>query len=291
MKKIYFLAASLLFASVANAQFEDDIESYNNGPLFTPRWTTWTADNDGNQNAIVSTDQAFDGTKSIFIGPSAGGQDAILDFGGLRTSGVWSVAWRMYIPSGQTAYFNLQGNVSPSADANQEFYSGNVTMTAGTLTDDGGGNTISYPENQWFDFSAEIDVDAGNYELKINGATSGVIDQGASATGLGGVDFFADLPTNTYFVDAVRFASGILSTDEFSADVFNVYPNPVVNTLNIKSENPVQTVAIYDILGKQVLIAQPDAISPSVDMSRLPSGVYLVSITINGASKTIKVLK
>ncbi len=292
MKKIYLLAVFALGLGLsANAQFTDDIEAYSLGPVFTPRWTTWDGVNDGNQNAIATDDQAFDGTQSMVINTSGGGQDAVLNVGSLKTSGTWSIAWQMYVPSGATAYFNLQGNVLPNANANLEFYTGNVTMVGGVLTDDGGTDTIPYPEDEWFDFSAVINVDDSTYELKINGATGGVTAKGASATGFGGADFFADNATNTYYVDAVRFAEGLLGADDFSGDVFSVFPNPVVNTLNIKSASVIDNVTIYDVLGKQVLSVSPDAISPSVDMSALSSGAYLVNVTIGNATKTIKVLK
>jgi hypothetical protein len=292
MKKIYLLAVFALGLGLsANAQFEDDLEVYSTGPLFTPRWTTWSGENTGNENVIISEDQAFDGTKSVFIDNVGGGQDAILDIGGLKTAGVWSLAWKMYIPAGSTGYFNIQGNVTPNANDNQEFYTGNITLVAGTMSDDGGSTDLVYPEDQWFDFSIELDVDASTYELKLNSSTGGVQTKGASATGFGGADFYADNSTNNYYVDAVRFAEGVLGADDFSGDVFSVFPNPVVNTLNIKSAIAVDNVTIYDVLGKQVLSVNPDAISPSVDMSALSSGAYLVNVTIGNASKTIKVLK
>jgi hypothetical protein len=136
-----------------------------------------------------------------------------------------------------------------------------------------------------------MDVDNSTYELKVNSSTGGITAKGATATGFGGADLFADNATNNYYIDAVRFAEGVLGADDFSGDVFSVFPNPVVNTLNIKSAIAVDNVTIYDVLGKQVLSVNPDAISPSVDMSALSSGAYLVNVTIGNASKTIKVLK
>ena len=94
-----------------------------------------------------------------------------------------------------------------------------------------------------------------------------------------------------FWLDEVQIAQGLLGADDFSGDVFSVFPNPVVNTLNIKSAIAVDNVTIYDVLGKQVLSVNPDAISPSVDMSALSSGAYLVNVTIGNASKTIKILK
>ncbi|MCW8979917.1 T9SS type A sorting domain-containing protein [Altibacter sp.] len=293
MKKIYFFAivAFVFSMAPANAQFVDDIETYNLGALFTPRWTTWDGTNTNNQNAIVSDAQAFDGSQSIFIGPaSLGPQDAVLDFGGVATSGVWTVFWRMYVPSGSTGYFNLQGNVSPSANDNLQFLSGNITLVAGTLADDGGSAALTYPEDTWFTMRAEVDVDAETYELVVEGASGGVVGY-TGADFFGGVDFFSDSETNTYFVDDVRLVQGVLGVDDFSADVFSVYPNPVKDVLNISSKAAVDTVVVFDVLGKKVLEVRPGSVSPKINMSNLSSGAYLVQVTIDGASKTIKVIK
>lgn len=264
MKKIYLLVILAFgLATSTNAQFMDDLESYPQGPLFTPRWTTWDGNNDGNQNAIVSTLQQNSGVNSIFIGPNSGGQDAVLDFEGLLTSGTWTILWSMYIETGSTGYFNLQGNVTPNANANLEFLSGDITLVGGTLTDSNGGATLTYPENEWFFVKTVVDLDAGTYVMSVNGTESpaAVI---SGVTGFGGADFFADNATNSYFIDDVRLEQGVLGVDDFSADVFSVYPNPVQDVLNIKSAAVVNEVVVYDILGKVVLQSRPDAISPSI---------------------------
>ncbi|MDT0556795.1 T9SS type A sorting domain-containing protein [Patiriisocius hiemis] len=291
MKKFYLLAIFAFgLAASANAQFTDDIESYTPGPLFTPRWTTWDGTNDGAQNAIVSTAQASSGIFSIFIGPDSGGQDAVLDFEGLLTSGTWTILWSMYIESGSTGYFNLQGDVTPNANANLEFLSGDITLVSGTLTDANGGATLTYPEDEWFFLKAVVDLDAATYELSINGVAAPAAPI-TGVSGFGGVDYFADSATNSYYVDDVRLEQGVLGIDDFSADVFSVYPNPVQDVLNIKSAAAVNEVVVYDVLGKVVLQSRPDAISPSINMSGLNSGAYMVKVTIDGASKTIKVIK
>ena len=52
-----------------------------------------------------------------------------------------------------------------------------------------------------------------------------------------------------------------------------------------------QIIEVYSILGKQVLEESPNAFSSSLDMSALSSGVYLVAVTMDGISKTFKVVK
>jgi len=105
------------------------------------------------------------------------------------------------------------------------------------------------------------------------------------------MDFFTIDANNDYWIDDVFYIDEFLGVDDFSADVFSVYPNPVRDVLNISSKAAVDSITVYDILGKVVLQAQPNAISPSIDMGALASGAYLVNVTIGNASKTIKVIK
>ncbi len=94
-----------------------------------------------------------------------------------------------------------------------------------------------------------------------------------------------------FYMDEYIFVEGTLGAEDFNADVFSVYPNPVVNTLNINTADAVQNVTVYDVLGKVVMNLNPGVVSPSLDMSSLNAGVYLVNVTINGTSKSVKVIK
>lgn len=150
MKKNYALALVAFFTFMAvQAQFVDDIESYPTGSIFTDRWTTWNGIDDGLQNAEVSTDFAASGTKSIKIGPGGPGpQDAVLDFQGVAASGTWNVKWLMYIPTGNSAYFNVQGNTDPNAEVNMQFLSGNIFFNAENASPG-----IAFDDNSGFELS------------------------------------------------------------------------------------------------------------------------------------------
>ena len=95
-----------------------------------------------------------------------------------------------------------------------------------------------------------------------------------------------------FFDDITLFKGDItLGVNDFSADKFSVYPNPVTDVLNIVSKVAVDNVTVYDILGKVVLQENPGKISPAINMSNLASGAYLVKVTIGNSSKTVKVIK
>jgi hypothetical protein len=70
----------------------------------------------------------------------------------------------------------------------------------------------------------------------------------------------------------------------------NMYPNPVKNgNLYITSDsNNAKSVAVYDILGKQVLNAKTS--NNAVNVSNLKGGAYIVRITEEGKTDTRKLI-
>ncbi|KAF2520100.1 T9SS type A sorting domain-containing protein [Flavobacterium salilacus subsp. salilacus] len=95
--------------------------------------------------------------------------------------------------------------------------------------------------------------------------------------------------TCTQFVDAIGL--GVLSTKNFDAiSGLTMYPNPLSgNILNITSDaNAAKTVAIYDVLGKQVV--NTVTTNGTVNVSGLTSGVYIVKITEEGKTATRKLV-
>ena len=80
-----------------------------------------------------------------------------------------------------------------------------------------------------------------------------------------------------------------LSQDEVMTNHnFKIYPNPVDNILNIKSENQVQSI-IYDITGKKILTSR----SKNINLSLLSKGIYVIKITdeVSKLSESIKIIK
>lgn len=69
----------------------------------------------------------------------------------------------------------------------------------------------------------------------------------------------------------------------------SVYPNPVTNILNIESNKKIDEVAIYNIDGK--LISSYTMDNQKIDVSNLPKGVYMVTVTTGKVIKTQKVIK
>lgn len=81
---------------------------------------------------------------------------------------------------------------------------------------------------------------------------------------------------------------GILGLGDTNQNKFSIYPNPANDFINITSQTSGDiSVAVYDILGKQVI---SKITSERVDISTLTSGVYIVKISQNGISSTKKLI-
>lgn len=71
---------------------------------------------------------------------------------------------------------------------------------------------------------------------------------------------------------------------------FTIYPNPVQDMLNIETKQANSMVTVFDYTGKLIL-TQTISESGSVDVSTIPSGIYLVKIENEGITQTQKFVK
>jgi hypothetical protein len=72
-----------------------------------------------------------------------------------------------------------------------------------------------------------------------------------------------------------------VATEEPSANNFICYPNPVNSTLNIKINREMNEPAnlyLLDATGRIVTIEKVSGSTHTLDVSALPSGVYLIRI-------------
>ena len=86
--------------------------------------------------------------------------------------------------------------------------------------------------------------------------------------------------------------SASLSIDDVNNEAaFTYYPNPVKNTLTLNAQNTIEQIAMYNMLGQEVLRATPNTVDSDIDMSQLQTGTYFVKVTIANITETIRVIK
>ena len=309
MKKIYLLTlAAFTLSLTVNAQIiEDDFEFYTLGDMGDQNptvWSTTSGDPLDGTNFLVVDDITLD-AQSGYIGPGLI-QDALLVLGN-QTSADYCLHFQIYITSGSTGYFNIQGETETNIITGYEgagnggagvFNSSNLYFneggtSPGIFEDTTTGETGTYPEDAWVHVQIYFGVDALTYEISVDDVlvNQAPVPFQADAT-LGGINFFSIDANNNYWIDNVLFVNGFIDDiDDFATNNVKVYPNPVKDMLEIRSIESVDKISVYDVVGKLVLSNTPTVVSQNMDMSSLPSGIYLIQITIGDASKTVKVIK
>ena len=90
-----------------------------------------------------------------------------------------------------------------------------------------------------------------------------------------------------------RYHTGInTSVAEIGAESnLSVFPNPAVNQLTVTSEKTLNNVELLDALGRTVLTQTSNANRFQLDLSQIPSGIYLLRATDGERMFTQKVVK
>ncbi len=142
----------------------------------------------------------------------------------------------------------------------------------------------------------------GNVQVNINtGSTPAIISNGwvsvdvpvnlSAFTGLAQAAITSNLNNTVWYDNFYLYKGTALGTANFEKSNISVYPNPATNTLNIDANNTIDKVAIYNVLGQEVIEKSPKAKNTTIDISNLQIGTYIVKTTSEGKTETTKVLK
>lgn len=91
------------------------------------------------------------------------------------------------------------------------------------------------------------------------------------------------------YVRCVR-DSNLLAINENTEINLNIYPNPAQDKILILSDYQIETISIYNVLGKKVLDYFPNQKESTVDINFLSNGVYFVNIISNNGGSISKKL-
>ncbi|WP_299766369.1 carbohydrate binding domain-containing protein [uncultured Dokdonia sp.] len=103
----------------------------------------------------------------------------------------------------------------------------------------------------------------------------------------------AETGTRTIFLDNIYLHNNTtLSTEEFTAVDINVYPNPSTDRWTVSTNSDLITsVTVYDLLGRSVSVATPNAATFDINASNLKTGIYIATITTNQGQESIRLIK
>lgn len=105
-----------------------------------------------------------------------------------------------------------------------------------------------------------------------------------------GIDQGAEL-FNRHISNFVVKESTITSIENQEKGKLNIYPNPVKDVLNIKSEEAISSVEIFTTVGALVLKDVVEESEKAIEMSHLPKGMYILKVKTEAGTTTRKVKK
>lgn len=94
------------------------------------------------------------------------------------------------------------------------------------------------------------------------------------------------------YVDNIYlYRPATLGNESFKTANVKMYPNPTSSSLTIEANNSIENIAIYNLLGQEVISKTPNNQLVTLDVSRLQVGVYVVKTSINGIISTSRFIK
>ena len=141
-------------------------------------------------------------------------------------------------------------------------------------------------------------------ELYRWGANTEISNEGQSATeisltGYGTEVQFAfyvnsgvnDSEDTEFFIDNFQITSESLSTSTNTLEGFTLYPTIVKEALNFRSQNKVEAITVFNLLGQKVFSGALDTNNSSINLSKLRPGVYVVKVSVEGKIGSYKIIK
>lgn len=284
MKKLLLFAACFA-ATGAYAQYEEGFEDYTAGDYIcveSDLFDIWPGGTEGSEwDSQVDDSLAHEGVNSLKIeaqNVTGGPMDVLLNVG--KSEGNWSLDWEMLIPTGHSAYFNVQG--TDVAGAGTDSWQCNVfANTDGTLLADGPwgmADPSAVPHDEWFNVRFVVDLEQDLFKMWIDGEE---VFQAAYNGNFSSINFYALGDGETiglYYLDSITLAESdvdLVNVEEEAAQAFGFLPNPSNGQLRLSGVQTQTTLVVLDLMGREVLSQSLDAGQQSVQLD-LPEGVYLI---------------
>ena len=106
------------------------------------------------------------------------------------------------------------------------------------------------------------------------------------------LDYYHDMVKLAMAYTATKAGINALSIADFDGIEIKMFPNPMKNTLKIKSSEIIETsLNIVDINGKNIKETSILSIDESIDVSELSSGIYFVKLKNQRGERILKMVK
>ncbi|MEW5675765.1 T9SS type A sorting domain-containing protein [Flavobacterium enshiense] len=193
-----------------------------------------------------------------------------------------------FVSTGQTIYVKIEDLITACYTVKSfdlAIVSGPSAPTGNPVQTFSNGETLANVEVtgdniQWYS-DAQGGTLLSSSTLLVNGTT-----YYASQTDLNGCES-RNTTSNRFAVTVYD----VLSNNEWNNNLFSVYPNPVKDMLNISYASEITSVEIFNMIGQRVALKSIGSTHGEMNISNLTAGTYIVKVTSEGLTKSIKIVK
>lgn len=91
--------------------------------------------------------------------------------------------------------------------------------------------------------------------------------------------------------DDFNLTTSALSSSDNLIEGFSYGPNPTRNSLNLRANVNLDMIAIYNVLGKELINVKVNTKEKSLDLSHFSSGIYIAKVISGEKTQTVKIIK
>jgi hypothetical protein len=200
------------------------------------------------------------------------------------TEGGQAIAGSTVLQSGTYYVTQTVGNCTSTATA--------VTVTINTIPDAPEGSaTQTFEEGDTVaDLSITANSGATVQWYTFEGDTYTAIDTDTVLED--GTTYYVSQTSATCESDYLAITvSQVADRDEFKFANLSVYPNPTRDIVTVSNSNPITKVTVLNLLGQTVFEQKVNAETVQVNLSNLAAGTYILQVSNEGSSKSVKIIK
>lgn len=308
MRRI-LLPALALFVLQSQAQtdlYTEDFENFNTMETImgqSDNWDAWSCNDYGPDAIYINDEQASSGTNSAKIDEGAG-TDVVMTLETV-TEGMLDINFKMYVPSGSGAYFNMLHNWACNGTGAEwacDIWfadSGDISWTLGG-TD--GTTTLPFNHDEWFDVQALINFGDDEIQLTI-GSNPAISWQWSlnNANGMVGMNQFEALnfygyspdgsTPGLYYVDDIDVNyTAAVNINENTENEITMFPNPATDHTVLNGLSGVSMIRVVDLSGKEVSRETVNTNYHVISTASLAEGIYLIQINAENKIETRKLV-
>jgi len=282
MKKITLLAA-FFAAFTMNSQiiFSDDFNTETLDATTYANWTSIDQDGDGNFWEVFDSANVGDGVSSLFTGFGADSDSwegsALMPDNYLITSqpidltGASGTTLSYLVGTYQVngTFLGDKYSIYLTASNDPIVIAGETPVVTKLVSDD-----VTANAGDGSDSAALVTLDISAYEGQVVYLTFRHYDT---------------FDENSVLIDDV-VVDGVLAVADQSFNNFNYFVDSN-NQLNLSANTAMESVQLYNVLGQQVVSKKLNNTNEVVNISALNSGMYIATVSIDGNTKSFKIVK